>query len=209
MQVCGSRRADGPGRSAASGDPPKGWPRQFVAKNCTDFGKWHAEGSACAGYRGGVEKEFLRQLQARRAEIRTRWNELLHTEAASSPLAHPDTLVHLIDWSLAEIMAAVEGPANRRQAAPKSFEAVRALCPCGRNPLLAMFQAGEQAVTEGLILCQAENRAGTPVERGEALAEVLAAVRTVAAMEVESFCAVCQHRGRALNGGCGAVADHR
>jgi hypothetical protein len=153
-----------------------------------------------------VEKELLRMLQARRPEIRARWNELLHTEAASSALAHPDTLMHLLDWSLAEIMSAIEGPANRRQAAPKSFEAVRSLCPCGRNPLLAMFRAGEQAVIEGLILCQAEIRHGTPAARGEALAEVQDAVRTVAAAEVESFCAVCQYRDSALTGNCGAVA---
>lgn len=145
-------------------------------------------------------------LQSRRPEIRARWNELLHTEAASSPLAHPDTLVHLLDWSLSEILAAMEGPVSRRQAAPKSFEAVRALCACGRNPLLGLFQAGEQAVTEGLILCQAESRGGSPEARSQALAEVLAAVRNVAATEVESFCAVCQYRDAALSGGCGAVA---
>lgn len=153
-----------------------------------------------------MEKEPLHRLQSRRAEIRARWNELLHTEAATSPLAHPDTLVHLLDWSLNEFLAAIGGPASRRQAAPKSFEDVRALCPCGRNPLLAMFQAGEQAVTEGLILCQAESPAGSVASRAQELAEVQAAVRTVAAGEVESFCAVCQYRDAALTGGCPAVA---
>ncbi len=136
--------------------------------------------------------------------MRSRWNELLHTEAASSPLAHPDTLVHLLNWSLEEIFAMIEGPASRRQASPKSFEAVRALCPCGRNPLLGLFQAGEQAVTEGLILCQAESPATSTASRAEALAEVQAAVRTVAAQEVESFCAVCQYRDAALAGECPA-----
>lgn len=145
-------------------------------------------------------------LQSRRPDIRARWNELLHIEAASSPLAHPDTLVHLLDWSLSEILATVEGPPSRRQSAPKSFEAVRALCACGRNPLLGLFQAGEQAVTEGLILCQAQSRDGSPEERSQALAEVQAAVRNVAAAEVESFCAVCQYRDSALSGRCGAVA---
>lgn len=177
-----------------------------MTKIRTGFGKWRGEGWARVGYRGAVEKELLRLLQARRTEIRARWNELLHTEAASSPLAHPDTLVHLIDWSLAEILATIEGPASRRQCAPKSFEAVRALCPCGRNPLLAMFQAGEQAVIEGLILSQVASPAGSPAVRSQALAEVQAAVRTVAAMEVESFCAVCQYRGRTMTGECGAVA---
>ena len=152
-----------------------------------------------------MEKELLRLLQARRTEIRARWNELLHTEAASSPLAHPDTLVHLIDWSLAEILDAVEGPASRRQSAARSFEAVRALCSCGRNPLLAMFQAGEQAVTEGLVLCQAASPVASPGDRTQALEDVQAAVRTVAAREVESFCTVCQYRNTAVNGGCGAL----
>jgi hypothetical protein len=157
-------------------------------------------------YSKDVEKELLRRLVARRPEIRARWNELLHTEAANSPLAHPDTLVHLLDWSLAEILAAIEGPASRRQAAPKSFEAVRALCACGRNPLLGLFQAGEQAVIEGLILCQAQNRGDSSEARSQALAEVQAAVRNVAAAEVESFCSVCQYREAALSGRCGAVA---
>ena len=39
-----------------------------------------------------------------------------------------------------------------------------------------------------------------------ALAEVQAAVRTVAATEVESFCAVCQYRDAALSGGCPGLA---
>jgi hypothetical protein len=153
-----------------------------------------------------VEKELLHRLQARRPEIRARWNALLHTEAATSALAHPDTLVHLLDWSLNEFFVAMDGPASRRQAAPRSFEEVRALCACGRNPLLAMFQAGEQAVIEGLILCQSEDRHGSAETRAQALADVQAAVRTVAAGEVESFCSVCQYRDSALGGGCRAVA---
>jgi hypothetical protein len=150
------------------------------------------------GHDPAVNKELLLRMQARRGEMRARWNVLLRTEAAASPLAHPDTLVHMLDWSIGEILAALAGPAGTLQAAPRSFEEVRALCPCGRNPLMQMFRVGEQAMVEGLVLCQAESGPAPAAEREAAVAEVYAAVRTVAAQEIESICAVCQHRGTAL-----------
>jgi len=40
-----------------------------------------------------ARESLVQSLRARRAEIRNRWNDLLHVERALSPLAHPDTLV--------------------------------------------------------------------------------------------------------------------
>lgn len=127
--------------------------------------------------------------------MRARWEDLLHTEKSSSPLAHPDTLVHLVGWVMEEIFAELEkssspkGPADSR-----TFDSVRALCPCGRNPYLLTFLAGEQALLEGLIQCQAKRRVPSPEDRDRAVAELYSALRRIAAREVAAFCAICQYR---------------
>ena len=146
-----------------------------------------------------MQASFLRELRNRRFSVRTRWEALLHAEPVLTPLGLPDTLVHLIDTTLEEILATLENhspqPGTRDRAA-KVQEAP--LCPCGRNPLLAYFAAAEQATREALILAQAALAPIDPSDRDESLEELNAVLQHISRREIEAFCGVCQFRYPAL-----------
>lgn len=142
-----------------------------------------------------MQENLVTSLRTRRPQIRARWEDLLRIERASTPLAHPDALVHLIDWSLDEIFQALANPlAHRPHGRKPSAENHRHECPCGRNPYLAYFAAGEQAVHEALIMVQAETAALDPQDRDNTLAEINQVLLHIARREIEAFCGVCQYR---------------
>lgn len=138
----------------------------------------------------------MNSLCAQRSAIHARWDALLRTERVTSPLASPDALVHLIDWALDQIFAGLRDPAMRRRPGHGSGWRVapRPECECGRNPLLAFFLAGEQALLEALVQEQAAHRPVDPLERDTGLTELYNVMRTTARREVEAFCSVCQYR---------------
>lgn len=140
-----------------------------------------------------MQESLLNSLYAQRAAIHARWDTLLRTERVTSPLAYPDALVHLIDWALDQLFTALRDPAIRRKA-EHGRSAARPECPCGRNPLLAFFLAGEQALLEALVLEQASHLPIDPAERDTALNELYYVVRAMARREVDAFCSVCRHR---------------
>jgi hypothetical protein len=140
----------------------------------------------------------MQALRALRFQTRTRWEALLRTERTNSPLAHPDSLVHLLDWTLDEIFRALERPAGHRRAARLAAD-YRHHCPCGRNPLLAYLAAGEQAMREALILAQSAMTGLSPVERDVALEELNLVLAQISRQEIEAFCGVCQHRGHPMD----------
>ena len=137
-------------------------------------------------------------LRLRRPLIHARWEDLLRVEPANTPLANPDALVHLLDWTLDEFFRTLQGLPSRRRPL-RAFALADVDCPCGRNPLLAYFAAGEQALQESLVLAQSELHVIEPGERDAALNELNLALRHIARREIESFCAVCQLRDRALH----------
>lgn len=142
-----------------------------------------------------MQEALVRALRARRPHIRAHWEALLRVEPVTSPLAQPETMVHLIDWSIDEVFALLRNRRGRRpQSPPATLADARAECHCGRNPLLSHFVAGEQALLEALVLAQAATPALDPVARDTAVAELYLAVRTLAQREVDSFCSLCQHR---------------
>jgi hypothetical protein len=148
-----------------------------------------------------MQAELLAALRARRAEIRARWAELLKVEPVNTPLAQPDALAHLIDWTLEEIYRGLLHATPRRRhgnVVPGHF---RPDCPCGRNPLLAYFAIAEQALQEALILVQAGLPHLDPLERDAAMEELNLVLRHVARREIETFCGVCQHRMPAVHSG--------
>jgi hypothetical protein len=152
-----------------------------------------------------VELEILRHLQERRHEIRAHWEILLRLERVNSPLAQPDTLVHLLDTTLDEIFHALELRSPRRHPAPVAALA----CPCGRNPFLAYFAAGHQALRDALVRAQCASPALTAAQRDTALACVNEALSHISGREVNSFCALCQFREAARNAsGPSQVAAH-
>jgi hypothetical protein len=142
-----------------------------------------------------MQDELVRALRARRAEIHARWEALLRIEKVTTPLANPDALVFMIDWTLDECFSSLRPANGEHRAEPASM--AKPDCPCRRNPLLAYFAAGEQAIEEALILEQARNSALDPVQRDAAFNELKLTVRDIARREIEAFCSVCQYRERA------------
>ena len=141
-----------------------------------------------------MQTGLLAELRAREAEIHGRWAELLRVEPVNTPLAHPDALSHLIDWTLAEIFRELATGPRRRRNHHAAFTSNRSLCVCGRNPLLAYFDAAGQALREALIFAQATHAPLDPVERDASLDELNFILNEVARREIEAFCGVCQHR---------------
>lgn len=122
-----------------------------------------------------------------------RWDALLRLERVNSPLAHPDTLRHLIPESLREILGALEEASD-----PKlSLLAERAVrlpsCSCGNNPYLAYFLAGEQAVMEAVVWLQSELGRASEAD----IAQAVRVIRTQARAEIDTFCSVCTCRTKA------------
>jgi hypothetical protein len=140
-----------------------------------------------------MQTSLLSDLRSRKPEIRARWADLLHVEPVSTPLANPDALVHLINWSLQEIFRSLP-QAEPSHHVPPEKAGFRSLCPCGRNPLLAYFIAGQQALREALILVQATTDSLDPLERDISLHELNRTFDEIARREIESFCGVCQYR---------------
>lgn len=140
-----------------------------------------------------MDPEILRDLQARHREIRAHWETLLRLERANSPLAQPDTLVHLLDTTLAEIFRDLDGWSPRRHPGPAPVVP----CPCGRNPLLAYFAAGRQALREALIQAQSAGQPPDPQHRDTALACVEQVFSHISNREIAAFCALCQFRAAA------------
>jgi len=142
-----------------------------------------------------MQEQLVSALRTRRPKIRAQWEALLRAEPVNSPLGNPDALVHLIDWTLDEIFTALANPLSRHRApGPRLNSAERHECPCGRNPLLAYFAAGEQALHEAIILAQAAASPLDPTERDASFTELNLALQHIAHREIEAFCGVCQFR---------------
>lgn len=149
-----------------------------------------------------VQAALMTALSARRPQIRARWEDLLRAEKVSTPLANPDALVHLIDWTLDEVFRTLLSLPTRRRPL-RAFTRSDIDCPCGRNPLLTYFAAGEQSLQESLVLSQAECLHLEPLERDSALHELNLALRHIARREIGAFCSLCQLRN---SGGCSPAA---
>jgi len=141
-----------------------------------------------------MQSHLLSALRAQHASIHDRWTTLLHVEPVSTPLGNPDALVHLVDWSLQEIFRALSTLSSRRRAAHATSPDAKPHCPCGRNPLLTYFSAGEQALREALILAQAAAPTLDPIGRDASWVELNLVINQLARREIEAFCGVCQHR---------------
>lgn len=134
-----------------------------------------------------MEPKLLRTLRARRRGIARRWEALLRVEPVTTPLAHPDTLVFLIEETLRGALAELA-------ASPGPLPALPVVCACGRHPLLAFFAAGEQALLEALVLAQAQEGPEASAGRALAVEEMRGVVRLIARREVGAFAGVCQYR---------------
>ena len=127
-----------------------------------------------------MQETFIRALEGRRAQIRTRWETFLRIEKVSTPLANPDTLVYLFDQTLNEVFHALIGPPPARAVAPP-------LSARDTNPLYAYFVAGEQALLEALILIQAGARELDPKERDADVAHLRHIMHKIARRDIVSL----------------------
>ena len=94
-----------------------------------------------------MQSTLLDALRMRQPEIRACWTELLRVEPVNTPLAHPEALAHLIDWTITEIFRSLAtGGHVRRLVRDHTGTPHRSRCPCGRNPLLSYFDAASQAL---------------------------------------------------------------
>ena len=157
-----------------------------------------------------MQSDLLDALRARQPEIHARWTELLRVEPVNTPLAHPEALAHLIDWTVTEIFRSLAtGGHVRRLVRDNTGTPNRSRCPCGRNPLLSYFDAASQVLREALILVQADSPLLDPIERDASLEELNLVLQEVARREIDAFCGVCQHR---LQSGehprCGTLLEH-
>lgn len=144
-----------------------------------------------------MQESLVNALRFRSPQIRERWAALLHAEPVTTPLANPHALVHLIDWTLNEIFQSLTSHASRRRFNRRIASATPGQECCGKNPLLAHFAAGEQAMREALVLVQAATPVLDPIERDASLEELNQALSDVARHEIEAFCGICQHRSNA------------
>ena len=156
-----------------------------------------------------MQELLVTALRARRPAIRSHWESLLRTEPVTTPLGNPDALVHLIEWTMDEIFVALGNPLARSRVGGTRFaHDERPICPCGRNPLLAYFAAGEQAMREALILAQAAASSLDPLQRDASLYELNLAFQQISRREIEAFCGVCQFRRSALREATPQLAAH-
>lgn len=145
-----------------------------------------------------MQEPLVNALRVRRPKARQHWEALLRAEPVSSPLGNPDALAHLIDWTLDEIFTAIGNPLARHRAGGARLATdQRPECPCGRNPLLAYFAAGEQAMREALVLAQTDCAPLDPLERDASFEELNLVLQQISRREIESFCGVCQFRQQA------------
>lgn len=128
--------------------------------------------------------------------IKKEWADLLRGEPTITPLGRPDTLVFLMDATLAQLFAGLEDRTSHQQWLKRCAPVVGPVhnyCACGLNPLLKYFTTGELAV-----------RAAAAGRFGSEIDEVLERFRSLAQREIETLCSVCQHKGVP---GCCEMAD--
>ncbi|MDF3058773.1 MAG: hypothetical protein K0R17_2988 [Rariglobus sp.] len=132
-----------------------------------------------------MNERCLRALLARRTTLHSQWAARLRAAPVTSPLGHPDTLVHLMDRTLDQVFHELAHPSARRRqpGLPAGF------CRCGHNPLVSYFSTATLAFQTALAQCADE----LPVTRDDA-EEVHRTLARIARREIMTFCALCQRQ---------------
>jgi hypothetical protein len=125
-------------------------------------------------------------LSAHRPQIKIEWERVLRAVAVTSPLAHPDVLVHRMDDTCATVLRMLSDP--RVAQWPTVCPAVTILrdsCRCGVNPLHAYFESGSAALKTML-----------PRLNHDETLRLEQAWYAVAHRELEMLCNICQRELR-------------
>lgn len=159
-----------------------------LASLCTTERKRRTAGPWLIWFSRGMNRDILAQLQRTAPLIKRRWEERLRAEPVSSPFANADALAALIPESIAEVLRKLGG-AFAGRAAARALRQEEPMCDCGHNPYRAYFKAGEQAMTEALVLAQTACHAdpGDPATK----AEMRGVIDMLARPKVDAFCHIC------------------
>jgi hypothetical protein len=144
-----------------------------------------------------MEDRMLTALESQRLELHQRWETLLRVEPVTSPLGRPEALKHMIGFTLQTLFTLLRETHSRRKTARSLNAGIadHSLCPCGRNPMLAYFVAGEQALLETLVLIQSSLPECADIRSADAQ-ELKQVFEQVAHKEIGTFCAMCQFRDK-------------
>lgn len=139
-----------------------------------------------------VEEIVVNQLEGLRPAVKSEWEKLLRTEPTLSPLGNPDTLVYLMDETISDVIKGLRAhpPRYWQQHATALRRPLQRHCACGMNPLLNYYATGELAL-----------HAACAAALGPQLEDVLVCYHLIAQKEIDTLCAVCQHR-------CPSDCDH-
>lgn len=132
-----------------------------------------------------MDEGVIQRLEGLRPAWKREWEALLRSEPTLSPLGNPDTLVYLMDETISQVSRDLRNRAGR--AATVNSRALlvplQRHCACGLNPLLNYYATGELAL----------HAVAAPV-LGSNLDEALTCYHLLAQKEIDTLCAVCQHR---------------
>lgn len=134
-------------------------------------------------------------LDAHRAEIKRKWEVLLRAAPATTPLGNPDTLVYLMDESLAQLFSLFRSKSAHQWLAqhPPAARLIGSDCHCRLNPLVNYFIAGQAALA---FVAQEVPCSQHHLDEAAAtmcVDELLLTFRFLAHREIHSFCEVCQY----------------
>ena len=145
-----------------------------------------------------MQPSLMSALRTRRPRIRARWEVLLRAQPPATPLGQPDALIHLIDWTLDKIFAALADPLGDWDQSRRDSP-VNEICVCGRNPLFNYFAAGRQALLDALAEAHAAAAVLDPWVREQSVLTLNQAVRRIVTSEAGAFCGICVHRNPAFS----------
>jgi hypothetical protein len=157
-------------------------PRERAAKDADALASHAMRGANDPGILDHMNERCLRALLARRTTLHSQWAARLRAAPVTSPLGHPDTLIHLMDRTLDEIFHELTQPTARKR--PPGLPA--GFCRCGHNPLVNYFSTAALAFQTTLAQCADE----LPVTRDD-VEEVNRTLTRIARREIMTFCALC------------------
>ena len=132
-----------------------------------------------------MDEGAIQRLEGLRPSWKREWEAMLRAEPTLSPLGNPDTLVYLMDETINGVLRTLRTRSLRQ--VPPDPRVLRVPlqrhCACGLNPLLSYYATGEVAL----------HAVAMPTLGGD-LDEALSSYHLLAQREIDTLCAVCQHR---------------
>jgi hypothetical protein len=133
-----------------------------------------------------MDKRTAGRVRAHIPDIKREWEALLRNEPALTALAEPDTLVFMMDETLAMLLGALQEKSLaawvRNSTPPMAPRHLN--CRCGLNPLVTYFATAELAI-----------RAALGAKLGARIDAVLHTLHVLAHREIDTLCSVCLKRG--------------